>query len=1295
LFILIYSNNRGVLALIHFIFTDSKRYVRNHMKNKITLTVFFALLVFTISAQTSDITSHKLNWRGLDQWHAGTSTINVITFDSAQYPSANRLPYFNHRIDYDPTSSYTATIKNPVYIPLTLEESTLLSDNNLFGNDPEIKTNISYSKGSGFLNVSLLPFVIRGSKVLKLQSFDLEISKKAGPQKIASINNRAYTPTSVLAQGKFVKIRITDSGVYKLTYEDLNSMGVDPSNVRVFGYGGGVLEQSFALSKIDDLPEVAIYMNKGNDGVFNSGDYILFYAQGINKWSYDKTQLMFTHKVNTYSKYGYYFITSDAGTGKKIQEKTIVLPESPVVNTIEEFTDFQVHEKELVNLWQSGKEFYGETFSDVTSYVLPFTFPNAVFTNSSTVHLDVSASSFEITTFSLNLNGEQPKNLSVSASIQNDQYTQGEAAWAYYNFNPTSDIFNFNLSYLRPDLTSKGYLNYLEVNARRRLTMSGSVMQFQNVDFLGQSSYNQYLLSNGNANIQIWDITNAQNISKISTSIKDNKISFVDSGNDVKSYLAIDPTVSSSFQKPDIIGVVPNQNLHGIEQADMVIITHPNFLSQAQTLAQAHRVKDKLTVEVVTTDQVYNEFSSGTPDATAYRWIMKMLYDRALTSNKKAELPKYLLLFGKGSYDNRKIRSDSGDNFILTYQAENSLRITSSYVTDDYFTFLDDNEGLDDQTDLMDIGVGRFTVTTSQQATDVVNKTIGYMENTGKGYWKNQLCFVADDDDRSQHANEADLIAVSLTDKYPAYQINKIYLDAYVQVLNASGQSYPVAKSQLLNLIHSGLFLLNYTGHAAASGWANEGILTINDVKLLANQHLPILVAATCDFVQFDNQTFSAGEEVVFNPIGGGIGILASTRPVYSANNFTLDKLFCETLLKKQNGEHLRIGDAIVYTKNCISGEINKLCYVYLGDPALKLNYPTEYQVITTKINESTAFGNDTLRALSVDTIHGIIADSNNQKASGFNGNLHVVIYDKVQRITTLNNEGLGSMTYSDRPNILFSGDTKVINGNYSFTFMLPKDIRYNFGGGRIDYYANDTIVDSEAQGSFENFIVGGTAISNFNDTIGPKVDLFLNSENFVSGDKVNETPLFIGKVSDENGINTVGSGIGHDVMLTIDNDPEQSTVLNNYFQSNVNSYSSGVVNFKLPNLANGKHSLTFRVWDLLNNSSISSIDFDVVKGLTPEIFTVYNYPNPVKDQTTIIVKHDRPETVLSTVVDIFDICGSKIWSFSQSGTENISWNLISNNGQRVKTGIYLYRVSIKTKNSDVTSKTNKMLVVE
>lgn len=1263
---------------------------------KYTITLFVSLIVFVSGsfAQKEEISTHQLNWTGIEKWVADSASVSVLSFTGAQFPHENRLPYFNKRIVCDKAFSYQVEIRNEVYIPLTSEETALINENNSIPGTIQLLTEELHERGTSFFDIHVLPFVNQQGKVVKLQSFDLVIKKTAQRQKAAAVTRRTYATSSVLAQGKFVKIKIAESGVYKLTYEDLSAMGISPENVRVFGYGGGILEQSFSLPKIDDLPEVAIWMQKGSDGVFNAGDYILFYGQGVTKWVYDKSKSLFTHSINIYSKYGYYFVTSDAGVGKRIEEKSIDVPSAATINTVQEFSDYQVHEVELVNVAQSGKEFYGETFNEVLSYNFPLNFPNPVSTSPTVARINVIANSPASSNFTLSLNGGQTKTLSVPAK-STDNYTVAMEAASTFSFTATSSPLSFNVSYSKSASTAVGYLNYLEINCRRQLKMSGSAMQFQNVDFIGAGTYNQYQLSDAGSNVQIWDITDQQNISKVPTQVVNGKLTFTASGNEVRNYLAIDPTDKGAYATPEVVGTVPNQNLHAISQADMVILTHPRFISQAETLAQAHREKDNLTVAVVTTDQVYNEFSSGTPDATAYRWILKMLYDRALNTGVTTDLPKYLLLFGKGTFDNRKILSNSGENLILTYEAENSTVITLSYNTDDYFTFLDDNEGINVASNLMDVGVGRFSVSTSQQATDVVNKTIGYMNNTDKGNWKNQLFFLADDGDASLHSTQADNVAESLGSSFPAYQLNKIYLDAYKQEITASGESYPLAKTRFQNLIRSGLFLLDYTGHGGPTGWTNESILSINDVKAMSNKHLPIWVAPTCDFNIFDNEQVSAGETVVLNPVGGGIGILSAVRPVYASQNYVLNKLFCENLFKKRNGKHMRVGDVIAYAKNNVGTEINKLSYIYLGDPAIKLNYPTKYKVVTTNVNESAASVSDTLRALSVATIQGMIADDAGSKVEGFNGSLHVVVYDKVQRITSQNNHNDGTITFSDRPNILFSGDVAITNGTFSLTFMLPKDIKYNYGGGRINYYAQDDVNDSEAQGYFENFIVGGTSSNTVEDTEGPMVQLYLNSTNFISGNKVNETPLFIATLSDINGINTVGSGIGHDLMLTVDKDPNQSLVINDYYQANVNSYTEGTIRYKLPEMTNGKHTLTFKGWDLLNNSTSATIDFEVVKGLTPEIYSVTNYPNPVKTVTNIVVIHDRPETVLGTTVEIFDISGRKIWSKSQSTVDNITWNLITDSGVKAKTGIYFYRVNIKTQNSDTYSKTNKMLVVE
>ncbi len=1265
---------------------------------KLHAIIFLLTVFFSITTTAQEIffdADFTLNWNGIETQTIGTNSRKVVSFNNAAYPDETQLPYFSKRLAVDKNYSYSVVLKNEVFTVFSADELALLATDKIQNQNINPSLQMLDVRGNSYIELLISPFVLRDGVIQKLTSFSVEITKSPKAQRQKSATQHTYATNSVLKSGKFVKIAVTNTGVYRLTYEDLNAMGISPANVRIFGYGGEVLNQDFSKPMIDDLPELAIHMENGSDGVFNSGDYILFYAKGIQKWSYDRIREMFIHTINSYSTKGYYFVTSDAGAGRKIETAAVGVPEGANIVPVEEFTDYMVHENELKNVTESGKEFYGEFFNIAKSLNLAFNFPNILQTNSTKIRLDVAASAGAITTFTLDLDGAQTKTLSVPKRTDGDGYEKAKAANGFYTFTPTRDVLNLKLSFNPNGVSAEAYLNYIEINAQRALKMSGTAMQFQYVGELGSTNYCQYKLSDAGSNVQIWDVTEAHNIARMPASLIEGKLTFTAPGTNLKNYLAIDPKQGNSFSKPEIVGAIANQDLHGLPQAEMIIITHPRFLTQSEELAQAHRTVDNLRVNVMTTDQVYNEFSSGTPDATAYRRAMKMFYDRAITASTPADMPKYLLLFGRGTFDNRKLQSTSGDNLILTYQADNSLVETLSYVTDDYFGFLDDNEGNQIPSHGLDIGIGRFPVVTASQAQDVVKKTINYMSNTNNGKWKNQLCFLADDGDNALHMKQADSIASTVSRNFKSYQTTKIYLDAYNQEISASGETYPVARKQLHDLVDKGLLYLNYTGHAGPQGWSNESVMTVNDVNGMSNKILPIWVAATCDFLEFDKKSVSAGEHVVLNPNGGGIGIFSAARPVYASQNFAVNKYFTENLFKKINGKHYRIGDALAIAKNSVGSEINKLSYIFLGDPAVKLAFPTDYSVSTTSINNNTTFGTDTLRAMSVVEVKGQIVDRANQKVEGFNGDVYVDVFDKVQRITTQNNQGDGNMTYTDRPNVLFSGKASVTQGQFSFTFMLPKDIKYNYGGGRINYYAHSDELKADAQGYFEDFTVGGTSKIVVYETDGPEIKLFLNTQNFVSGDAVNESPLLMAQIKDVSGINKVGSGIGHDLLITIDNDPMQSKVLNEFFETKANSYSEGSLQYKLSNLSEGKHTLTFKAWDLLNNSASQTIEFEVIKGLQPVIFKVYNYPNPVKTGTNIVVEHDRPETILNTLIEIFDLSGRKIWQFEQSNADNVQWDLRGADGVKVKSGVYLYRVSISTNNSEVYSKTNKMFVLE
>ncbi len=1236
----------------------------------------------------ADSSSYSLHWKPCETWTAAGYSRKVLAFEDAKYPESDFLPRFQLTLPAETGLSYEVEIQHTSYVPLTAEEKQILAGGS-FASEALVNSYKTEKEDNHYLEIRILPIVSRGGELLKLASFSLQVKRnKEIIIRKKEASKRNYVKSSILAQGHFVKIRVPYSGVYKLTYDDLRTMGVDPQRVRIFGYGGAELSYDITKPKPDDLPELSIW---------DSGSYILFYAQGPTQWSYDPYSKQFTHLTNTYSQYGYYFVSSDAGSGKRIMQAPSVDPGAANVYDVNEFTDYQLHEKESLSLIASGRDFFGETFDATLAYDFSFSFPNIVQkANSVRLRLVAAASSSASSSFVLKLAGSsQQRDMHISVPSSEDRAVLKDES---YFFTPeSSESLIFNLAYKRPVLSSRGYLNFIEVNARRKLIMSGDEMPFRNVDFWGNSSYSRYHLSGASENIRIWDISDQQNISEIQPLREGDKLSFLSSNMEQKEYVAINPW--ADFPKPTVVGNVANQNLHALPQVDFLIITHPDFLDEARELAAAHRELDKMLVEVVTTEQVYNEFSSGTPDASAYRWIMKMFYDRAASLGT---YPQNLLLFGKGSYDNRALLPASGrTNLILTVQSYDLTNGINSRVTDDFFAFMEDKDtGIRLQGKRMAFGVGRFSVITKQQARDVVAKNITYMKNRNKGAWKNQLCFVADDGDSYSHMYQSDSIARYLGQS-KSFQVAKIYLDAYEQKRTASGERYPIAKDKLQNALRSGMLFLNYTGHASSNGWASEQILNSNDVLRLSNRNWPLCFAATCSFILFDDKHISTGEQMLLNPVGGAIGVISAARIVYGSDNFYLNDKFVRYLFRKEDGKYLTMGDMLRRAKNDLLSDNNKLSYVLIGNPALRLSYPTQYRIKTVQINDNTAPGGDLFSALSVNTIKGVVEDEAGNQVKDFNGKVSMSIFDKEQRVVTRNNDGDrinnnpdSLFVFMDRPNVLFSGHAEVKDGAFEISFMMPKDINYNRGTGRINYYAKDDTNDYEAQGYFEDFVVGGESSVLIEDKEGPVIEeLYLNHPGFMSGDKVNETPYFVARVSDEHGINTVGSGIGHDMLLMINNDSEQAHILNSYYESEEGNYKKGRVAYKMPELPEGRHSLMYRVWDLLNNSSTVKVDFEVVKGLNPQIFSIMNFPNPAKNHTVFKFVHDRPETVLSTLVEVFDLSGRLQWSSAQATTESITWNLTTTDGRRLSKGMYLYRISVQTTDGRFTSKANKLII--
>ena len=1106
-----------------------------------------------------------------------------------------------------------------------------------------------------------------------------------------------YASQSVLNTGKWVKIRVQEDGVYKLTASELKKMGFsDLSKVAIYGYGGWLLDEDFSSPYIDDLPEVAAW---------RSDDYLLFYGKGTRKWTYSFSLNRFEHTNNPYSNAGYYFVTEKETAGRSMERVASV---EGAILQVTTFDDYILHEEELVSVNGSGRELYGESFESTLSRGFDYSIPGLT-NDEGKITLDFIArpkgSSGRV---SMSIDEEQL--ISSQISTVSDSYLKARSVNRTVNWNgEKNEKVKVKIQY-----NTTGHenvrLNYFILQMKRQLKVYNGCTLFRSLSSRGNTS--RFLIQDADATTLVFDITDGTEVKQMETTLESKELSFsVPASISLREYVVVKPSYAKI---PEIIGEVKCQNLHSLEQQDMIIIAQPLLVEEAERLAEAHRTMDGLKVQVVTPESIYNEFSSGTPDATAYRRFMKMFYDRR-TSNSDA--PKYLLLFGDGSYDNRQLtsawKSVDMSNMLLTYQTENSLD-AYSYVVDDYFGFLDDTNNSKNITQKkVDIGIGRFPVRTVSQAKNAVDNVLSYMSNHEIGAWKNNICFLADDgsnsDDYTQaHMLEADTLADHLAANHPEFLFHKLYFDAYKKEQSGGQGDFPDVRTNLQKLFKDGLLLLNYTGHGNTTSLSDEQIVAIADITQASYTRLPVWVTSTCDFTRFDDIATSAGEEVFLNAKSGGIALFTTVRVAWRPYNAYIDSHLLHNLFAKKEGKRQTLGDAIKAMKRAMvdnyssSANLVKLGFCLIGDPALRLAYP-EYKVQVTSVNGKPVNEDPiTFKALEKITVEGQIINILGEVASDFKGIVNPTIKDSKVMVSCLdnNNTGVDPFTYTDYPNTLFIGNDSVRNGKFTFTFTVPKDISYSGLQGKMNLYAVDTERGIEAHGNFDNFTVGGTSASTEKDTIGPEIRvLYLNDTTFVDGAQVNTTPYFVAKLWDKSGVNITESSIGHDMMLIIDDFPLLGYNLNSYYELLPGEEGARMVRFSIPKLSAGVHTAEFWVWDIQNNSTVHQFTFEVVEGLKPYIFDVIATPSPAREQVTFHISHNRPESRMTVGIMVYDLSGRRLWKHEESGTSDlfdgysVSWNLTVN-GARVRPGVYIYRAAIRTDNSKEATKAHKFIVL-
>lgn len=1109
-----------------------------------------------------------------------------------------------------------------------------------------------------------------------------------------------YTSVSKLHEGKWVRIEIEETGICKLTYDELKKMGFSaPEKVGVYGYGGWPLQEDFTLSWHDDLPAVPLW---------RGDNFILFYGRGVRRWEYNHSYNRFEHINNPYSTKGYYFL-SDFLDPKEME--TDPGKDNNTGRVIETYDDYAVHENDLVSVNQSGRQLFGESLRG-TSRTVDFSFPGITNDNAKVSMRAIARTNNETGTFTMVING----NTTVSTTVRDDGSTYTRAKDGTINKTWTGDKtekIKVEVSYDRSS-HENCHLDYIRMQVKRQLQPYGAYILFRSVESIGMDA--RFMIQGANAHSLVFDVTDPADVKLMQTSLNGSELSFAIEAGDLREFALVQAN-NGGFIVPTKTGDVVNQNLHALENIEMIIITLPFLREQAERLADAHRANG-LSVEVVIAQDIYNEFSSGTPDASAYRRLMKMLYDKASGENK----PKYLLLFGDGVYDNRGLVAEVKNAFpaeeihnrlLLTYQSENSLDI-NSFVTDDYFGILQDQQPIATTIDnaltswKMDIGIGRLPVRTQSEAYYAVEKIINYMNNKETGIWKNSIALVADDGNTSDsftntHLMQSESIALHMEDYRPEYRLNKLYFDAYKKDKSTSPATYPEVRKRLLDLFKTGLLAVNYIGHGDTQAWSDEKILIESDINTASHERLPLWVTATCDFTRFDAVATSAGEQVFLNRTSGGIGLFTTTRVVRSTYNGPLNKILFENLFPKDNTQRHAFGEVMRLTKNALNDR-NRLNFILIGDPAMQLAYPELSMKVTTINGKPLGDEPETLRAYDEVVIEGEIVDYDGQLVTDFQGTANFAFLDsKVDKETLKNNptSPYPTVSFTEYANMLHTGNAQVENGRFRFSFQLTDKISYSNDFGKMNLYALDGTTGTEANGDFSYFRLGGTNPNKPEDNEGPEIrSLYLNDSTFVSGDRVNPTPLLVANVWDQSGINVSNNTVGQDIMLIIDGNSSLSYSLNNYAENVADREGEVRVVFPIPELSEGEHTAEFMIWDIHSNSTRDTITFIVEKGLKPDLIEVNASPNPARERVEFRLDHNRPETLMTVSLYVYDTAGRLRWQHQEKGSSElfksyiVSWDMVGNDGARLRPGVYIYKAAIQTHYSKEATKGNKLIVL-
>lgn len=1107
------------------------------------------------------------------------------------------------------------------------------------------------------------------------------------------------TYQSVLNNHTWYRLSVTKEGVYKLDYSALQAMGIDmaslnPNQIRLFGNPSGVLPEKNSQARPDDLTEMAILVEGADDGTFDKEDVVLFYGQEPTRWKLvDNSGNTYARERNYYSDTTFYYLCADSGQdGLRVGEKATLDVES-ATTVIADFPDFVWHEEELFSPINQGQNWFGETLSQQDSLLsLEFCFPNLVKTKAVRVKSKVYG----------RINGTMHYNAWTNEAILADGVAIIKPGNNYYarasyidaQLMPESDTIVFNLN-IQNDPKATLYLDYVEMYGWRQLKRVGGVFPFRLLPSQFGQGTSAIWVQNTNTQCLLWEVTNPMEPVRQECVVSAGNMVFAVNGNAERRYVLFQPT--KAFEVEQWQRIV-NQNVHAIADADMLILTSPIFMEQAQALGDYHAERDGLRSIVVDVNEIYNEFSTGIPDPTGIRDFVRMVYRRS------AGNLRYLTLFGRASFDYRNING-VGQNYVPCYETLDQPEYELSFCTDDYYGLMGDNEGSNSD-GMVDLGIGRIPVSTVEEAETILKKIRHYDDlKAVHGDWKTNLLLFADDDQSSYVENSETYYRMSDT-LCPPLTAKKVYCGAYSVVSTSSGVEIPGANADVMRAFDEGALAVLYTGHGGVKGLTGDNVFTDSDITELRNyDKVPFVFTATCEFTKYDNPLLvSAGELMFLNPDGGTVAMLTACRPTNGPNNSRLGKALVKVLYQRErDGKALRFGDIVRMAKadpdNYLSFaplQNKNISFVFMGDPAMRFALPKEQVALQringTNVDETTV----NLHAMSMVSLEGEIRNADGELDVQFNGELWLKFFDKKSKLKVKYSNNYTNVYY--HKDVLYQGRVAVNNGRFSAAFQVPKDIRMDDGRPRFSFYAYDSIRNIDAMGRFDELYLGGVDPAMMADDQGPNIDFYWNTPDFVDGEHVERQGVLYADLYDAQGIYHYDYSLGRDIMMNSNLVGYNNIVLNDYYEPALNDFRRGRVAIPITDLMPGTYSFNIKVWDTQNNASEASLWFVVDDNMF--LSQVRNYPNPFSDETRITMSHTGEDGVFDVNIEIFDIMGRQVQhlqkrvSAENGVVEPIVWNGCGYSGSPLLSGVYVYRLTLTDETGYFRTVSQRMVIM-